>query len=172
MRESQLHNEFPVTCWSLILQAASRPSAASREALGKLCQEYWPPLYAYLRRLGHDPHSAKDLVQGYLARLIEREDLEAVGPGKGRFRSYLLVGLRNFLISEVRRENAQKRGGGAEAVSIDADEAEADRGAVFDRELTPDEAFDRRWAETILLHAVEALGQEYLARDKRGVCKL
>jgi len=82
MRESELHAEFPVTCWSLILQAASVPSAATREALEKLCQEYWPPLYAYLRRSGHDPHEAKDLVQGYLARLIVREDLETVGPAK------------------------------------------------------------------------------------------
>jgi RNA polymerase sigma-70 factor (ECF subfamily) len=167
MRESELHREFPVTCWSLILQAASVPSAATREALEKLCQEYWPPLYAYLRRAGHDPHEAKDLVQGYLARLIAREDLEAVGPGKGRFRSYLLAGLRNFLISEVRRENAQKRGGGTDVVSIDAEEAESGCGVVLARELTPDQAFDRRWAETILFHAIEALRQEYLARGNR-----
>jgi RNA polymerase sigma factor (sigma-70 family) len=167
MPESQQHAEFPVTCWSLILQAVNMPSAATREALEKLCRAYWPPLYAYLRRSGHDPHAAKDLVQGYLARLIEREDLEAVGPGKGRFRSYLLAGLRNFLVSEIRRGNAQKRGGGTEAVSIDGEAAESGCGAVFDRELTPDQAFDRRWAETILHRAIEALGQEYLARGKR-----
>ena len=79
MRESELHAEFPVTCWSLILQAASVPSAATREALEKLCQEYWPPLYAYLRRAGHDPHEAKDLVQEYLAR-GKRELFEALKP--------------------------------------------------------------------------------------------
>jgi len=166
MPESQLHAEFPVTCWSLILKAASVPAGEGREALEKLCRAYWPPLYAYLRRSGRDPHEAKDLVQGYLARLIERQDLEAVGPDKGRFRSYLLAGLRNFLISEVRRENAQKRGGGTEVVSIDADGAEAGGDLVRTWELTPDQAFDRRWAETILYHAIEALRQEYLARGK------
>jgi hypothetical protein len=79
MRESELHPEFPVTCWNLILQAANVPSAATREALEKLCQEYWPPLYAYLRRAGHDPHEAKDLVQEYLAR-GKRELFEALKP--------------------------------------------------------------------------------------------
>jgi RNA polymerase sigma factor (sigma-70 family) len=167
MGKSQLHSEFPVTCWSLILQASSSPSAATREALEELCRAYWPPLYAYLRRSGHDPDAAKDVVQGYLARLIEREDLEAVGPDKGRFRSYLLAGLRNFSISEVRREHAQKRGGGAEVVSINAEEAESGCGLLLDREMTPDQAFDQRWAETILQHAIEALRQEYIARGKR-----
>ena len=167
MRETRLPAEFPVTCWSMILQAASVPSLASREALEGLCRAYWPPLYAYLRRAGHDPHEAKDLVQGYLARLVERQDLKTVGPAKGCFRSYLLAGLRNFLISEVRRENAQKRGGGAVVISIDADEAESGCGPVLDREMTPDQVFDRRWAETILDRAIEVLRQEYFSRGKR-----
>jgi RNA polymerase sigma-70 factor (ECF subfamily) len=158
--------QFPATCWSLVRQAGDGPSSASQAALETLCGAYWPPLYAYLRRTGHDPDAAKDLVQGYLARLLERNDLAAVAPGRGGFRSYLLAGLRNFLVSEIRRESAQKRGGGAEVISIDAQAAESGCGAVLDGDLTPDQAFDRRWAETILLRAIEALRGEYLARRK------
>src|SRR5438876_5394688 len=119
MAETQRYAEFPATKWSTILRAATAGSSMSRAALEDLCRTYWPPLYAFLRRSGHDPEEAKDLVQGYIARLLEREDLATVSPRKGRFRSYLLSGLRNHLVSEARREVAQKRGGGAGTFSLD-----------------------------------------------------
>src|SRR2546422_1531543 len=112
MAETQRHAEFPATKWSVIQRAAAH-SPASLAALEELCRVYWPPLYAFLRRDGHAPDEAKDLVQGYIARLLEREDLATVSPEKGRFRTYLLSGLRNHLVSEARRDAAQKRGGGA-----------------------------------------------------------
>src|SRR5207245_7637567 len=106
MAETERHAEFPGTKWSVIQRAAAH-SPASQAALEDLCRVYWPPLYGFLRRSGHSPEEAQDLVQGYLARLLEREDLTTISPERGRFRSYLLSGLRNFLVSESRREGAQ-----------------------------------------------------------------
>lgn len=163
---TERHAEFPVTKWSMIQRATAVPDPASHRALEDLCRAYWAPLYAFLRRAGHDPHAAKDLVQGYLARLLAREDLQRVGPEKGRFRSYLLAGLQHHLVSEERRQQAQKRGGGATLLSLDAEEAEALCGPAVTDAATPDLAFDRRWAETVLDRALLGLEQEHLRRGK------
>ena len=163
---TQKHVEFPATKWSVIIRAAAIPSPLSRDALEDLCRTYWPPLYAFLRRSGHSPHEAQDLVQGYLARLLEREDLATVSPEKGRFRSYLLAGLRNYLVSEARQAGTIKRGGRAEIISLDTESAEALCQAGLADAATPDLAFDRHWAETILDHALEKLRQENIVRGK------
>lgn len=164
--DSQPKSAFPATQWSIIIKAGAASSPSTREALEKLCQNYWPPLYAFLRSRGSDSHEAKDLVQGFLARLLERNDLESVGPERGRFRSYLLAGLRNYLVSDVRRSTAQKRGGEVPLLSLETNEAEHWCSALATAGLSPDEAYDRRWAETVLERAVEALRQEYHARNK------
>ncbi|HZR20938.1 MAG TPA: sigma factor [Verrucomicrobiae bacterium] len=166
MAETQRHAEFPPTKWSVIQKAAGASSASSHAALEDLCRAYWPPLYAFLRRSGHDPDKAKDLVQGYLARLLERGDLGNIGPEKGRFRSYLLSGLRNFLVSNLRHEVAQKRGGTQLTFSMDASDLEAALAQNVADTQTPDLAYDRQWAETILDHALEALEKEHTARGK------
>ena len=100
------HAEFPSTQWSTILNAGHRGSPA---ALEDLCRAYWLPLYAFLRRQGHSPHDAEDLVQGFLARVLAREDLAEVGPEKGRFRTFLLASLRNFVIKRALREKAVRQ---------------------------------------------------------------
>jgi RNA polymerase sigma factor (sigma-70 family) len=166
MDDTQRQGDFPATRWSVILRAAGEPTLASRAALEDLCRLYWPPLYAFLRRSGHSPEDAQDLVQGYLARLLEREDLARVGPEKGRFRSYLLAGLRNFLVSEARRDGALKRGGGTAIFSLEMADAEALYGSALPDDSTPDLAYERRWATGILERALEALRQEHLARGK------
>jgi RNA polymerase sigma-70 factor (ECF subfamily) len=106
------------------------------------------------------------LVQGYLTRLLEREDLATVSSDKGRFRSYLLAGLRNYLVSEARQAGTLKRGGRAEIISLDIENAEALCHASLTDSATPDLAFDRRWAETILDQALEKLRQENVERGK------
>ena len=166
MAETQRHAEFPATKWSVIQRAAGTRSPSSREALEDLCRAYWPPLSAFLRRSGHQPDEAKDLVQGYIARLLERGDLAHVSPERGRFRSYLLCGLRNHLVSQARRVAARKRGGEVGTFSLDGCEAEANFQAVSGEALTPDVTFDRQWAETVLDRALEALRKEYVARQK------
>jgi len=163
---TQRHVEFPATRWSVIIRAVAKPSPLSRAALEDLCRLYWPPLYAFLRRSGQTPHEAQDLVQGYLARLLEREDLATVNSEKGRFRSYLLAGLRNYLVSEARQAGTLKRGGRAEIISLDIENAEALCRTALTDGATPDLAFDRRWAETILDQALEKLRAENVARGK------
>jgi RNA polymerase sigma-70 factor (ECF subfamily) len=161
------HGRFPSTRWTLVVQAAQTISPDSQQALEELCRTYWPPLYAFLRRSGSDNHEAKDIVQGYLARLLERQDLRSVAPAHGRFRSYLLAGLRNFLASEYRRETAQKRGGGA-VLSLETEGLGAE--AFFDRDgVAPDEAYDRSWAETVLRRALHSLQAEYTARGRSAL---
>lgn len=166
MAETHRDAEFPPTKWSVIQKAAGAPSASARAALEDLCQAYWRPLYAFLRRSGHDPEEAKDLVQGYLSRLLERGDLGNIGPERGRFRSYLLSGLRNFLVSKVRHDAAQKRGGSQPTFSLDAGELETTLAHDVADMQTPDLAYDRQWAETILERALEALKQEHVSRGK------
>ena len=99
------HAEFPSTHWSKILSAGAAPGDSPQ--LEELCRAYWPPLYAFLRRQGHSPHDAEDLVQGFLGRLLAREDLAGVGPEKGRFRTFLLASLRNFVVKQALRDKAQ-----------------------------------------------------------------
>ena len=161
------HAKFPSTHWTLVAQAGATRTLDSQQALEELCHVYWPPLYAFLRRSGSSPEEAKDLVQGYLARLLERQDLRSVAPEQGRFRSYLLAGLRNFLASECRRESAQKRGGGG-VISLETEGLDA--AAFVDREaVSPDSADDRSCAETLLRRAITALQEEYSARGRNAL---
>ncbi len=168
MATTKRNATFPETRWSIIQRAAASGAATSRAALEDLCRLYWPPLYAFLRRSGQSPEESKDLVQGYLARLLEREDLAKIGPEKGRFRSYLLAGLRNFLVSEIRRDTAQKRGGDASPLSLDLnlDDAENEYAVSLIDAATPDLAFDRRWAESIVERSLDTLRAEYAQRGK------
>ena len=156
---------FPTTHWSVVLSAGDAVAPVSSQALEKLCQAYWSPLYAYLRRQGHSPHDAQDLTQGFLARVIAREDLAVVGPEKGRFRTFLLTGLRNFTIKQALRDKAFKRGGGKELFSMNADDAERLCGPDLAAE-SPELAFDRRWCRTTLALAVKRLREEHHARGK------
>lgn len=155
---------FPVTRWSLVFEVRSDP-ARSRAALEALLRLYWPPLHAFLLADGQAPEDARDLVQGFLSRLLERADLARVEPGRGRFRSYLLAGLRNYLVSERRREQAAKRGAGA-VVSLDTEEAAAWLAERPAPGAGPEAAFDRQWARLVLQRALERLRREQEAQDK------
>ncbi len=159
-------NEFPVTRWSLVLDLRGDP-ARSREALETLLRLYWPPLYAYLRADGQTPEGARDLLQGYLCRLIERGDLARVEPGRGRLRSYLLAGLRNYLVSEVRRETAAKRGAGG-VVSLEAEEAAAWLAVQPAPGTRPEAAYDQQWARLVLQRALDRLRREQSVQGRQA----
>src|SRR5690349_14978428 len=118
------HGEFPSTQWSRVLQAGDGDTPVGKAALEELCRAYWSPLYAFLRRQGHSPHDAEDLIQGFLARLLAREDLAEVREEKGRFRTFMLTSLRNFVIKQALHDKALKRGGGQFPIPIDGEEAE------------------------------------------------
>ena len=151
--------QFESTRWSLVLAARGRDSAEAREALAELCRAYWYPLYAFVRRKGHDAESAQDLVQGFFARLLEKGDLASVDRAKGRFRSFLMASCSHFLANQSDRDRARKRGGGRAPISIDGPEADGRYQREVAHDLTAERLFDRRWATTLLdnvLGAVEA----------------
>jgi len=168
---TQDHAAFMTTRWSDVLRAGGRGTAGSAEALETLCRAYWPPLYAFVRRDGHSPHDAKDIVQAFLAHLLCRNDFANVSPDKGRFRSFLLMALKHFLASRTRTRTAQKRGGYRPAVSIHIDNAEIICEPELADTLTPDKAFDRRWARTILARALERLRGEYRSPQQQRLFK-
>jgi len=155
------HAAFPATQWSLVLRASQGGSAEAGHALEMLCRSYWAPLYAYARRDGLTPHDAQDVTQAFLAHLLRRDDLASVSRDKGRFRSFLLASLKNFLVSRARAEQALKRGGGAEPIALDMEQAEELCRPELTEKLSPDKAFDRRWALTIMARALERLALEH-----------
>jgi RNA polymerase sigma factor (sigma-70 family) len=155
---------FPTTQWSQVRSAREGTSSAAHRALEALCQSYWPPLYAFVRRQGCDPEEARDLVQAYFAELLEKKFLKGVDPESGRFRSFLLVSLRHFLSHERERARALKRGGATLTISLDTASTPALRGRAVD-DLTPEQVFERQWALTVL---ERALGRLRLAARDAG----
>lgn len=149
---------FNTTRWSVVLAARGRPSCEATEALEALCQQYWPPLYAYVRHWGYSEHDAQDLTQAYFARVLEKGWLNVADQQRGRFRSFLLMTLKRFLANERDRVKSLKRGGNAQTVSLSAHEplSIADGHA-----LSPDLIFEKRWALTILEATMSRLRTEY-----------
>jgi RNA polymerase sigma factor (sigma-70 family) len=155
---------FVTTRWSVVLTAGRNDTSRAQEALEQLCQIYWRPLYAYLRRRGYAHSDAEDLTQAFFARLLERKDVATVHPDRGKFRSYLLAALNHFLSDEWDKARAQKRGGGQvitlDMATIEAEEQQADT-------LSPEKVFDRRWALTVLEGVHRRLRQEH-EQEGRG----
>jgi len=160
---------FATTHWSLVLAAGhgSRPDAAT--ALATLCETYWYPLYYYVRRRGCRAEEAQDLTQEFFARLLEKGYLKVADPERGRFRSFLLASLNHFLANEWRRRSARKRGGGKPAISLDAESAETRYRQEPAHNLTPENAYERRWAMLLLEKALLTLRDEYAAGGKAKV---
>jgi RNA polymerase sigma-70 factor (ECF subfamily) len=151
---------FQTTRWSIVLQAGEGEPGASREALAELCEAYWYPAYAFVRGQGHAEDEARDLTQSYFAALLDKGFLRDLRPELGRFRSFLLVSIRNFLHNERDRERAAKRGGGAPPVSLDVEVAERRLAGERSSDLSPERGFEVRWALTVVRRAMRRLEQE------------
>jgi len=150
----------------MVLAAGGTHGASeTQRALEQLVQAYWFPLYAYARRLGETPAAAEDIVQGFLTRLLDKQDLARVDPAKGRFRSFLLASLKHFLANERSKARALKRGGG-KVIALDAMAAEARYAVEPAHEMTPERLFDRRWALAVLDQVLARLREEYNAAGK------
>lgn len=167
---------FPSTHWSVVLATHTHDPTRAREALQQLCTVYWYPLYAYLRRRGHQPADAEDLVQGFIAHLLSNHFFTSAVPDKGRFRSYLLASLNHFVADVAERDGRQKRGEGKPLVSLDAVVAERRYAEEPANPNTPEQLFERRWALTLLdnvLHQLETeattSGRASLFRRIKGV---
>ncbi len=152
---------FVTTHWSVVLSACDKTSPASEQALEKLCRTYWYPLYAHVRRLGHSPSDAEDLTQEFFARLLHKDYLQAADRAKGRFRTFLLAVLDHFLANNWDRAQTQKRGRGQVAVPLDTALAERLYAADDGTETAPMQAYDRRWALTLVEQALGRLRAEY-----------
>ncbi|MCX6953482.1 MAG: sigma-70 family RNA polymerase sigma factor [Verrucomicrobia bacterium] len=149
---------FATTEWSLVL-AAGGDTAARQAALERLCRTYWRPVYAFIRHLGHDAESAKDLTQSLFAHLLAGDFFATADPARGRFRAYLRQTARLFLGNEWQKSSARKRGGGVQWVPWEAltpaDETQ------FARATDPSADYDRQWALALLRGAMSRLRAEY-----------
>jgi RNA polymerase sigma factor (sigma-70 family) len=154
---------FATTRWSLVLAAGQRANERSAEALNSLCETYWYPVYAFIRRQGHDADAALDLTQGFFARVLEKNYFGHADPSRGRFRAFLLTSARHFLSNERDRARALKRGGATPIVSLDAESAEGTYQLEARDDLTPEKLFDARWATVTLDRALARLQRAYAA---------
>jgi RNA polymerase sigma-70 factor (ECF subfamily) len=150
----------------VVLVSAQSQAPGSKAALAELCRLYWYPLYAYVRRRGHTPEETQDLTQGFFLHLLEHKTLGRADPLKGKFRSFLLGSLQNYLSSEAERARCLKRGGGVEFISLDLQDAEDLYRLEPADHLTAETIFDARWATTLLDEAMSRLESEYAEQGK------
>jgi len=157
---------FVTTHWSVVLRVGQDDFAGAIAALERLCRTYWYPIYAFVRRRGSDPHEAEDLTQAFFAYLLEKETLKKVDRQKGKFRTFLLAAVTNFLANEWDKRRTLKRGGQREIISLDEAAAEG----LYLRDpaetLTPELLFERRWARALIEQVLALLNLEYAAGGK------
>ena len=157
---------FATTHWSVVLGAADSSAPSAHEALENLCRTYWYPLYAYVRRQGHSPEDAQDLTQAFFARFIEKKSFRLASRERGRFRTFLLTSLKNFLINEWDRARAAKRGGGTTHLPLDRIAAENLYGREPSHDVTAEKIYERTWAMAVLDQVRARLQAEYAAEGK------
>jgi len=160
--------QFAQTNWFMVAAAAQKSCAESRAALEELCRIYWYPLYAFVRRQNYSPEDAQDLTQGFFAHLIEKNSLSFADRERGKFRTFLLAALKNFLANEWQKNHAAKRGGG-NVVSWDQQSAEARYLAEPRDDLSPDKLYERHWATALLAHVRDRLRTEYVRAGKQAL---
>ena len=148
------------------MAAGSDDSLAARTALAALCEAYWYPLYAYVRRRGIDAEDARDLTQGFLTSLLERRDFQRVRPERGRFRAFLLASLQHFLANDAARRRTQKRGAGVTLIPLSFDEAEGRYLIEPAEPATPETLYERRWALTVLERVLAELRREWAGNGR------
>lgn len=158
---ARLPRRFVTTRWSLILQARRHGDAPARAALEELCEAYWLPVYAFMRRQSKDVHEAQDLTQGFFASLLSHDALDEVHPARGRFRSFLLAAAKHFVCNDWDRNSAAMRGGRVVLQSLDYDLGEQQLSRELAREQSPEAIFERRWALAILDRVLDRLRQEF-----------
>jgi RNA polymerase sigma factor (sigma-70 family) len=160
--EGQAHaGTFATTHWSVVLAAGQRGLPEASGALENLCRTYWFPLYAYVRRRGYSPEDAQDLTQQFFALFLKKEYFRLADPSRGRFRTFLLHALEHFLINEWARAHCAKRGGGTPPLSLDVADAEHRYALEPASTLTPERAYEKQWAATLLAQVLSTLRQEY-----------
>jgi RNA polymerase sigma factor (sigma-70 family) len=158
-------SQFPTTRWTVVVTASDPQRREARSALVTLCENYWYPLYAYLRRRGYPADQAQDLTQDFFVRLLEGRYLDRADPEKGRFRAFLLTSLKFFVADEEDRQRAHKRGRGA-VVSLEFSSGEERYQRDPAHDETPERLFERRWALSVLDQVVERLRTEFVRHGR------
>jgi len=158
---------FATTHWSVVRAAGKTSSLHYKEAMGTLCQTYWFPLYAFLRRQGHNSNQAEEYTQAFFTRLLEKRGLRLADSKRGKFRSFLLAALKNFLADERDRARAKKRGGGRKVLSLDFENAESQYTLQPAQQMDPEKLFERSWALTVLERTMVRLQDESGSTKKR-----
>lgn len=159
-------DEFQTTQWSIVLHAGCRSTIESQQAMAQLCQTYWWPLYAYVRRRVGDQHRAQDLTQAFFTKLLEKDYLADASPLRGRFRAFLLTALKRFMANEWDKQSAQKRGGGKPSLSLDFHQGERQYSRELADTMTADQLFLRNWARTLLDRVLQQLRSEFESQGK------
>lgn len=159
---STVGGRFRTTHWSAVLRVGYGAEKEAGAALNELCEVYWYPLYAFVRRQGYGPAEAEDLTQGFFARLLDGDFVKRADPQKGRFRAFLITAFRRFVANEWQRQHTQKRGGFTTTLSIDATLAESRYGAEPTPGASADVMYERQWAETLLEQVMRRLQGEYV----------
>jgi RNA polymerase sigma factor (sigma-70 family) len=159
-------DRFHTTQWTVVLLSAQSQAPGCKQALAELCKAYWYPIYSFIRHRGHSPEDAQDLTQGFFLHLLEHKALSRVDRQKGKFRSFLLASLQNYLSNEAQRARCIKRGGKANVVYLDLQSAEDHYRLEPVDALTPEKIFDARWAMALLAEAMNRLREDYAAQDK------
>lgn len=160
-------DRFATTRWSIVLAAGQRKAADADQALATLCQTYWYPLYAYVRRRVTDVNEAHDLTQAFFAELLEKNYVGPATPERGRFRAYLLTSLKHFLSHQWEKAKAQKRGGGRTPISLDFNDGDSRIRLEPCDGLTADELYERQWAVALLERVMGLLESEMAASGKK-----
>jgi RNA polymerase sigma factor (sigma-70 family) len=159
--------EFTTTHWSVVREAGQPGSPGATGALERLCQCYWYPLYAFVRRKGHSAHDAQDLTQEFFARFLERKYVALADQSRGKFRNFLIKSIEHFLINEWNKGRAAKRASLGQIISWDEQEAEKRYLLEPSGNATPEAIFEKRWAMSLLESALARLGEEFSAPGKR-----
>ena len=168
-RTSAGRPRFATTHWSVVLAAGKSSAPRQKQALETLCQSYWFPLYAYLRRRGCESHEAEDLTQAFFARILEKKDLRTADPKCGRFRSFLLVRLKGFLSDEHDRARAKRRGGGRKVLSLNGENAEGQYSLEPVTKLSPEMLFEKAWALTVLERTMGRLEADMANKNRKNL---
>jgi RNA polymerase sigma factor (sigma-70 family) len=160
---------FATTHWSVIVGARQRGTAEADAALEKLCRTYWRPVFAFVRRSLPNEHVAQDLTQGFFERFLEKEYFRDADQLRGRFRSFLLACVKNYLANERDKQQAQRRGGSAISVSIDQWLLESGAEMASNPALTPDRIYERQWAHAVLDKVRSKLQLEFVESGRTDV---
>ena len=160
---------FATTHWSAVMAAARNDTTRAHDALANLCRASWYPLYAHARRRGCSPNDAQDVTQSFFVHLLENESLAAADPARGRFRSFLLAAMNNFLNTEWTKARTQKRGGQNEFFSLDAATSENRFKLEPVDHASPDKLFDRQWATALLENVLQQLEEVYRDENKHAL---